>query len=325
MKSNFNEATIRDNLASNLNFIEPGLTLIEKEHRLENQVGASGSVDILAKDDLNNYVVIEIKRSQQASRQTIQELFKYIALLKQNYHARDSEIRCIIISTHWGELLVLFSELRYQTTLDIKGLKLTVDEEFRPVQVEQIEPLEISILRRQFARTYWFDLYFTMEKRDAAISVLRRKCQAFGLNDFVVVTMDALMGPERGVMYPYATCFAFQAQSNETYFELLHQSEHLDMEDREFESDYDLVDYLENILLTELLNGKYSDSGEIGSPEKMDAELVRDNWRVDEIFKHGSFASDPRYNDELLMNELKGLDGNNSNQESILKLHVAIF
>ncbi|WP_116789541.1 endonuclease NucS domain-containing protein [Flavobacterium psychrotrophum] len=127
---NFTEAALRDYLAAQLNIIEFGLTLLEKEHYLRNVSGANGYIDILAKDLLNNYVVIEIKRSQQSSRQAIQELLKYIALLKQNYHARDSEIRCIIISTHWDELLVPFSELHYQTTLDIKGLKLKVDESF---------------------------------------------------------------------------------------------------------------------------------------------------------------------------------------------------
>ena len=311
---NYNEGTIRDHLASNLGLIESGLTLIEKEHHLENLVGANGSVDILAKDRFNNFVVIEIKRSQQASRQTIQELLKYIALLKQNYHARDSDIRCIIVSTHWGELLVPFSELRYQTTLDVKGLKLTIDNKFKPIQAEVIQPLDVSSLQRRFACTYWLDLYLTEDNRTAAIPVLQRKCQQFGLSDFVILCMDALNGPERGVVYPFATCFAFQSQANETYIELLGESEHLDMNADEFETTKEFESYLENVLLLELLGGRYSDSGEIGSPRKLDAELARKNWRVGNVYKHGAFASDPRYNDDFLLSELKGFDGNNPNK-----------
>ncbi|MGN2386238.1 endonuclease NucS domain-containing protein [Pseudomonas syringae] len=57
------ESKIRDYLSDNLELIEKGLMLIKKEFPLENSHGAGGSIDILAKDKLGHYVVIEIKRS----------------------------------------------------------------------------------------------------------------------------------------------------------------------------------------------------------------------------------------------------------------------
>lgn len=76
------EARIRDYLAENLALIEPGLVLVEKEFRLANPFGAGGSIDILAKDGLGHFVVIELKRSDQAARAALHELTKYVALLK---------------------------------------------------------------------------------------------------------------------------------------------------------------------------------------------------------------------------------------------------
>ena len=58
------ENIIRDNLAKDLSILEPGLVLIKTEFKLENLFGASGKVDILAPDEVGNFVVIEIKKKQ---------------------------------------------------------------------------------------------------------------------------------------------------------------------------------------------------------------------------------------------------------------------
>lgn len=313
MTNNFTEATIRDHLAVQLDLIESGLTLIQKEHYLKNISGANGFVDILAKDRFNNYVVIEVKRSQQSSRQTIQELFKYIALLKQNHHARDSEIRCIIVSTHWSELLVPFSELYHQTTLDVKGIKLSIDENFHPTGTEKIQPLKITTLQRRFSPVYWLDLFHTADKRDASISIIKDQCIAFSLKDFVIVSMDANGARERGIIYPFAICFAFQSQSVDTYLDLLQDSEDLEPES-EFETQEEYIDYLENLVQCAVLKGDYADSGEAASPEQFDSELTRDNWKISHIAKFGVFGDDPRCDEDFLIKELKGLDGNNQHK-----------
>ena len=55
-----NEAELRDFLASNIHLVEPGLTLLEKEHHLPNPVGATGRVDLLARGRLGMIVAIEL-------------------------------------------------------------------------------------------------------------------------------------------------------------------------------------------------------------------------------------------------------------------------
>ena len=70
----FNEASIRDNLANDLEVLEPGLGLIETEHSLKNACGTSGRIDILAKDSFGNRVIIEVKRSDASARQALHEL-----------------------------------------------------------------------------------------------------------------------------------------------------------------------------------------------------------------------------------------------------------
>lgn len=61
MKIAKSEADIRDFLAKNLDMIEPGLMLQKKEQYLKNDNGASGFVDIFARDQKGRIVIIEIK------------------------------------------------------------------------------------------------------------------------------------------------------------------------------------------------------------------------------------------------------------------------
>ena len=76
MKIAKSEADIRDFLAKNLDMIEPGLMLQKKEQYLKNDNGASGFVDIFARDQKGRIVIIEIKKSDAAARQGLQELGK---------------------------------------------------------------------------------------------------------------------------------------------------------------------------------------------------------------------------------------------------------
>ena len=55
------ESRLRDQLAADLSVLEKGLQLVATEHPLGNQFGAGGRIDILARDECRNYVIIEIK------------------------------------------------------------------------------------------------------------------------------------------------------------------------------------------------------------------------------------------------------------------------
>jgi len=115
------EETVRDYLASNLNFISSDLHLIGKEFKLTHiaeakrkgteRVKVKGYIDILARDEDGNYVIIEIKRSDKAARETFNEIFTYIQLLKREHGVKDSEIRVILVSSEWKGLRFPFSEV----------------------------------------------------------------------------------------------------------------------------------------------------------------------------------------------------------------------
>lgn len=107
------EAELRTELAKRLELIEPRLSLIGEEHFLANAQGSSGRIDILARSTADqSYVVIELKRSNQASRQALHELEKYVPLLRANYGIDRRQIRCYVVSTIWHELLVPLSEFK---------------------------------------------------------------------------------------------------------------------------------------------------------------------------------------------------------------------
>lgn len=74
MKTMPNEAALRDFLAEHLDMVEPGLTLVKTEFHLANSNGASGFLDIFARAADGQLVIIEIKRSNSAAREAIQEL-----------------------------------------------------------------------------------------------------------------------------------------------------------------------------------------------------------------------------------------------------------
>src|SRR2546430_7891972 len=120
------EETIRDYLASDLSFVFSDLHLVGKEFKLTH-AKVKGYIDILARDDDNNYVIIEIKRSDKAARETFNEIFKYIQLLKREHRVKDSEIRVILLSSEWKSLLFPFSEECRKRAYYMEGIEITLD------------------------------------------------------------------------------------------------------------------------------------------------------------------------------------------------------
>lgn len=304
------ETDIRDHLADNLNFFYDSLTLIKKEFPLPNFLGSKGYIDILAKDVYNNFVIIEIKRSRTTSRETIQEILKYIGLLKQNFKARDSEIKIIILSTDWNELLVPFSELLYQTSLNVEGFKLILNNSNIPIGKEKILPIDVS-QKRNIARSSFLHLFYTDEKRQRCIEYIKEQCLYIGIKDFLLVKLFNDKKRNSDLPYHFAVCFAFQSLSIQEYKNIFQTISHdLDMEQNEFEEDEEFIHFLEQNLLITVDANSYDDGAEAGSPEKIDSILGIQNWQAEDILRFGVFLSDPRYNDDQLLRELRGLDGN---------------
>ncbi|RZJ90593.1 MAG: DUF91 domain-containing protein [Chryseobacterium sp.] len=310
------EHIIRDWLVVNLEFIEPGLQLIEKEHYLPDEMGSSGFIDILCKDVYNNFVIIEIKRSDTAARQTFTEVLKYAALIQNKYSARDSEIRIIILSTHWNEILRAFSHLCFKSNFAINGYQLFINEQTKiPQTKEEIIPLSSRTFYRKFAYHQDLFFFFSKEKRQKAHEILNEKLQIAEAFDYVTVDIDAPVGKQ--TIYPYAINAAYQKRSKEELLHsisLLNGMDHLDMEESEFESEKEYVNYLDQVFTVALEMGSHKDSFEAGYGEKFESVIGVQGWQITSINRYGIFKSDPRYSDDLLIRELKGHDGNSSNK-----------
>lgn len=122
-----NEDELRDHLAANLGLIEPGLALVATNYPVKSMLGANGALDILAKDRYGCFVIIEVKRSDQAARQALHELSKYISAFLTTQHVDEQKLRCFVISTHWHELDTPLAFFRATATVNVKGFEVSAE------------------------------------------------------------------------------------------------------------------------------------------------------------------------------------------------------
>ncbi len=314
------EEKIRKHLAKNLSIISNDLELIQEEYPLKNEFGSSGFIDILAKDSENNYVIVELKRSNQAARQTLNEVCKYCALLKQNLHIRDSEIRIIIASSEWMELLVPYSEFNKYMNLYIEGYKLNLDEESVPISCERVNPIDIDC-QRKFSTEHLAFLYTNPMKMDSAINQIQSLLPQLSLNDYIILKMNTT----DEIPYPYCVYVLFQRYTEYYYLNALKKIK--DNLKEEYSIYDEVLEYKENYKDDEegylccleehiscyITSEIKSDSLEIGYPEKFQSMIYQFNWQVNEVIKGGCFESDLRLSKDIIVAEVMGIDG--SNQE----------
>lgn len=305
MKKN-DEAVIRDYLVNNISFIETGLEFIDKEYKLDNPLGTRGFIDILAKDTNSNIVIIEIKRSDNTARQALHELCKYAALVKQALHLRNSEIRLIIVSTEWDELIVPFSEFYQETSYNLEGCRIEVDNNNLPLRKEQVIPVSTAAPRSISPRHTAF-LYTTESDRDKGIEILKEQLSARQIEDFILIK---LFGNKPKIIYPYAIYLVFQRQSKSFYLEILKAFPEYFNEVLEADFDQDSPGFLSE--LEEYFMATISihpDTLEIGYPEKFKSVIDDQGWEISELLKFGIFQKDFRLTSEILINEIKGYTG----------------
>ncbi|MDG9967785.1 endonuclease NucS [Achromobacter mucicolens] len=119
-----NEFKLRDHLVNHIEDLEKGLRILKKEYELLNvRGGAGGRTDILAADELDHIVVIEVKRSDKTARETIHELSKYISLLIERDRVPRELIRCVVVSTVWHELELPLAYFRATAQVDVIGME----------------------------------------------------------------------------------------------------------------------------------------------------------------------------------------------------------
>ena len=310
------EHIIRDWLVDNIQFIEPGLEVINKEHYLPDDLGANGFIDILCKDPYNNFVIVEIKRSDPAARQTFTEVLKYAELIQQTYQARKSELRIIILSTHWDEILRAFTHICFHSSIPIKGYQLFINEQTKtPEFKEEIVPISSSNFSRKFMRQQMCYLFFTEEKRQNANHKLQEIMKDAEIKDYVSLDLDA--GKVEKIIYPFALNLAIQKLPKVDLLRKISNlggEGHIDMEEYEFETEDGYLEFLNDVLFLSLDLTGYSDSAEASYAENFDSIINVQNWKIKSVNRFGIFKSDPRFTEFMLLKELKGHDGNSHNK-----------
>ncbi|MGP1127007.1 endonuclease NucS domain-containing protein [Serratia sp. CY56464] len=340
------ESDLRDLIYNKIEIISHDLTVIEKEKYIPNTIGTRGFIDIYAKDKNNNHVIIELKRSNQTARQALHEVIKYAEGIKSHFGATDGEIRIIIASTEWNELLVPFSHLVHKSPFSLQGVKINLDG--KNITTESIEPLSYNKGRfiSPYYTVYWYKDKISLNK---GISSIKKIFEKSGINHFLLTVFNTekpIPSPskERRIavlkemakfsnmdfidheteLYSHIVFLSIQAisseeqldiikltKSEETYNDVLVSISDLDEDEK---SDY-LYEY------TLDLEGTHYDDIEIGGTAKFSLYFNTQYILFEKIIREGFFSLNKNLTDETILNELKGNKGNSYHK---LKCEISI-
>jgi hypothetical protein len=300
------EDQIRDQLVERLDLIAPGLRFLEKEVSVQNPLGASGEIDILARDSFEQLVVIELKRSDASARQALHELLKYVGLLKRNYQVHDDQLRVILLSTHWHELLVPFSEYVHQSTYHVEGRQLHTDSQHTPLRTEPIQVVPIAPAI-QWCPVHIVYLYTEQESRLLGHWQVSSELAEVGVEDFFSFFMN-YEGEIPQIMYPYAD-YLVLSEVPLTKREAIQHA--LGITDADVESG-DEGSFEEQVVahVNRLCSGSF-DSLEIGYPEKFEG-LRQQGWTTIDVNRRGVVESEIVYPHSELNAIAGGVKGQNS-------------
>lgn len=283
------ESRIRDYLADHLSLLEPGLELVQREFALKSELGAGGFIDILARDQHGHFVVIEVKRSNQAARSALHELTKYVALLRIALGIRLDQMRALLVSTEWHELAVPFGEYQKACEVPTEG-RMIVAQENGVVTSSEVfvaptleSPLAIS-------RCQSILLYVHKADRDAALASLIATAKDSALTDFSIFNID-YGGENFEVIYPFGFYFMYSSP--------LPAGCEVPGYIKEMGWDDELEDLDENFLCFLMRDfASQVDTAEVGYPEKL-SKIIQDGWHVVVAHRNGRYAA----NSALLSNE----------------------
>lgn len=298
-------------------------------------MGTRGFVDILAKDTKNKYVIIEIKRSNEASRETLHEILKYVEALKENKSINESEIRVIVISTEWKELLVPFSSFVNRVQFSFEGFILIVDEKLLPLSCQKISPLKLKN-ERLFSPIHSISLYSDTDNLAKGIQSHIEVFKDKEINDYVLVLMfasdefqemanaqlartsEALgisINFEEIPHHPYMIYSVFTRLSETQYANLISRARELY---NDLLNEINLVEVTEekrlaiyeDYLINSLKPFPFSEYVEIAYPAKFAIKLIEDEgWIIDKVLRFGGLGDNELLDDSIIIAEISGGQG----------------
>lgn len=305
-----NEAALRDELATKLEILEPGLVLIEKECPLPNPLGAKGFVDILARDRFGNRVIIELKRSNQTARQALHEILKYVALFVGHHGISRDRIRCFIVSTEWHELLVPFAQFMAVATFQAQGYHLLVDST-GIVSASSVEIPDLPEPISPFEHHGAF-LFSQRSARDASAPRVQSALSDCGATAYIILLQD-YEGNSPEVVYPFSI-YVVPLRLQQKAMGDIRESVEREYADCDLDSSEisQLVQQTFHSQVNEAVRDFHDTYGrgftyEIGFPEKLSRGQY-DGWRCREVIRFGNLG-EAAADDEEILRLVSGIEG----------------
>lgn len=350
------EKNIQEFLASNLHMIEPGLTLLDKEYYLRPDKGTKGFIDILAKDSMDNIVVIEIKSARSTTRQALHELFKYESYLIEERLLNHEQIRLCIVSTDWEELLIPFSNAFAQTQVNLEGYMCFALTDGTITKITRVKPQKLTE-GRLFNDSQLLLWLYEGEDIEAVINKIQDHFRRIKFPSYVLVTATAPINfeeYEKSIIGAYSNSGLLSEYHSPTKFVNIavqtierDKLEHMIECDKRklqetliegYTSVQDIPEYylIDKALFFELWEF-YNTSKvflENGTPEKINQRLNVEYWGNVEIIRGETFADKRILSDNLLLDEITGnfssgqtkvrIEFTSENRSSIKKVERAL-
>lgn len=328
------EDIIRDNLADRLDLFPEKLSLISKNYHIP-KTAAVGSryIDIFCAKE-GRYVIIELKRTNQAARQALHEICKYVEGVMSQKGVKKTEIEAYIVSTEWDELLIPFSVFSKEVGFIVKGYKIVVDNNI-PVSLVEVVPVEITE-GRFFSEFQDLRMYVDHSTLSDNVFKYIESYKRVGVFDFVLIifeipkeyndyarlqvveTMRQLQEnmnivddssfvdlSQKIPDYSYALYGGFKSCSVEYYEELLKKNDNLWDEIQSIREDHDVLELYEENVIYNLRSSTDCDHLEIGYPAKL-SQLIASGWVIKEIVRSGCFVHNHILSDNVILSELRG-------------------
>jgi hypothetical protein len=194
------ESRICQLLVRNLGLLEPGLELIATEYPVAADEGASGRIDILARDAHENFVVIELKVARPPGREAVQEILKYTRLLAKSKRLGPDRVRSFIGAIDWHEIIGAFSKACENEDLNLYGFKLVLSPDGDSLaSIRPVEPLA-SVFGEDVTPVHHVLFFASPQSRDNAWRQIVTKLNEVGAVDllgfdFVVDSLDTRGNP----------------------------------------------------------------------------------------------------------------------------------
>jgi hypothetical protein len=275
------ESTIREHLAAKLEILEKGLTLVDAEHHLHNTLGASGFVDILARDALGCLVLIELKRSDSAARSAIHELMKYVSLAATIYKLSNATLRCMIVSTRWHELLVPFSEFSRSAVYDVQGFDLNIDSDGAPISARLVHPVDIDNYAERFVPIHGAAFFSSDSARLSYQELTDSLLLAAGIKNYIRMSLEHRGTPRAA--YPHCDYLALAPMESHVRRQLAEQEAiPIDEADEVSCAEWNI----EELLLARLIVGR-CDEAALMTGTKL-AGMLSGGWQFKELKRYGT-------------------------------------